>query len=347
MKVSLRPALPPETARRLRQWIDACAASPGELPPDVELVQTRLIRTVGRGELPGLGDAFLKVMGFPRGKDRLRYVHRALPARHESLVLETVAARAPDLPVPESLAWASQRTLGCLPRLSLLVTRGLDVDASEPTPSVADRVRAARRLCEVGIEHGDLHHGNFVRLTDGRTAALDLQSARVHDGPLEPDVCVRIAAKLIESEGDDAVDMAVDGGLVAASARDAVLAHAARLRSATVERRVRRCLQESSEFARSIGVGAVRHVRRGVSPERALVRVPEPDALRLWIGDRVREVLDGSPPLLVGLVRPLVPQLGVRPALLLGSDQAAARFAGARTELLAAFARYRALGRPA
>ena len=345
MKVSLRAAVPPDAALCLRQWIEACAASPGGLPPGVELVQTRLIRTVGRGRLPGLGDAFIKVMGFPRGKDRLRYVHRALPARHESLVLETVKARAPDLPVPESLAWASQRAPGCFPRLSVLVTRGLEVDAASPTPSVADRVLAARRLCEVGIEHGDLHHGNFVRLTDGRTAALDLQSARVHGGSLEPRVCVRIAAKLIESEGDDALDAVVDGGLVAASARDAVRAQAARLRSATVERRVRRCLQESSEFAKSIGVGAVRHVRRGVAPGRALVRVQEPDALRLWIGDRVREVLDGCPPLFVGLVRPLVPQLGVRPALLLGSDQAAELLDSARPDLLAAFARYRALAR--
>lgn len=347
MSTWLRGALPADAVARLDDWLASCARAPGELPPGVDLVQTRLIRTVGRGDLPGIGAAFVKVMGFPRGKDRLRYVHRALPACHEARVLDAVAARAPDLPSPQTLAWSGVRASGLVPKLSVLVTRGLDVDAAAPVPSLADRADAARRLCDVGIEHGDLHAGNFVRLQDGRTAVLDLQSAHLRDGPVGTRARVRVAAKLIESEAAEVLDVVVARGLVAETEREDVRARAARLRARTIERRVRRCMQESSEFARSIGVAAVRHLRRGAAAESALVRCPDPDAPKLWIGDRVREVLDGAPPLLAGVVLPLLPLLGARPALLLGSDDAAARVEADRTELLAAFARYRALSRPA
>lgn len=346
MSVWLRGELPADAAATLGDWLSACARTPGTLPPGVELVQTRLIRTVGRGELPGIGTAFVKVMGFPRGKDRLRYVHRALPARHEARVLDAVAARVPELPAPETLAWSGARAGGLVPKLSVLVTRGLDVDVAAPVPSLADRADAARRLCAAGIEHGDLHVGNFVRLGDGRTAVLDLQSARLRHGPVDPRARVRVAAKLVESEAEGALDVVVAQGLLDATEREAARASADRLRAQTIDRRVRRCLQESSEFARRFGVAAVRHLRRGAADESALVRRPDPDALRLWIGDRVREVLDGAQPLLAGVVRPLLPNLGVRPAVLFGSDDAAARVEADRAELLSAFVRYRALTRP-
>ncbi len=345
MNVWTRAEVPHEARVRLEEWVRSCAVSPGALPPGVEHVQSRLIRAVGRGEIPSVGTAFVKVMGFPRGKDRLRYVHRTLPGRHEAQVLDIVAARAPGLPVPEVLAWAGSRSFGCVPRVSVLVTRGLEVDAEAPVPDLAARIAAARQLCDAGVEHGDLHPDNFVRLVDGRTAALDLQSASVHAGSLGVGARLRVVAKLIESEDGSAVDAAVDGGLLRATEREVACHHVARLRVQTIDRRVRRCLQESSEFVRNIGVAAVRHARRGSPAESALVRLPARDALPLWIGDRVLEVIDGRVPLLTGIVRPLVPRCGVRPALLLASDEAAARAEAARPELLAAFERYRALAR--
>jgi hypothetical protein len=343
--VWVRGDVPQEAGAALGRWLEECGDRPGALPAGVTRVQARLIRAVGRGELPGIGWAFVKVMGFPRAKDRLRYVHRALPGRHEARVLEAVATRAPGLPVPEVLAWSGSRFAGILPRMSALVTKGLDVDPSAPAPSLVERIGAARQLCEAGVEHRDLHPDNFVRLGDGRTAALDLQSAHIHAGPLGVRARLRVAAKLIESEGTDALEAVVAGGLLGAGERDALRRHAALLRVQTIDRRVRRCLQESTEFARSMGVAAVRHVRRGAPADAALVRLPARDALPLWIGDRVREVLDGDVPLLAGIVRPLVPHCGVRPALLLASGHAAARVEEARPALLAAFDRYRSLAR--
>ena len=38
---------------------------------------------MGRGELPS-GPVFVKVMSFPRSKDRVRYLLRPLPAAHEA-----------------------------------------------------------------------------------------------------------------------------------------------------------------------------------------------------------------------------------------------------------------------
>ena len=61
----------------------------GRLPAELPLVQGRLVRAVHRGELPS-GPVFVKVMTFPRGKDRLRYLLRALPGEHEARMLAAV-----------------------------------------------------------------------------------------------------------------------------------------------------------------------------------------------------------------------------------------------------------------
>ena len=45
---------------------------PDRLPDGGEPVQSRLVRHVARGRLPDGGEAFVKVMGFPRWKDRIR-----------------------------------------------------------------------------------------------------------------------------------------------------------------------------------------------------------------------------------------------------------------------------------
>ena len=81
-----------DASRQLDDWAAASAASPGVLPAGVEPVQTRLVRAVGRAVLEGVGEAYLKSMGFPRPKDRLRYAFRKLPAVHEADLLRRVAA---------------------------------------------------------------------------------------------------------------------------------------------------------------------------------------------------------------------------------------------------------------
>ena len=73
-----------------------------ELSPEIQPVLTRLVRAVGRGELPDRGAVFVKLMTFPRLRDRLRYALRALPAAHEAKMLRK--AHAAGLTVPRVLA---------------------------------------------------------------------------------------------------------------------------------------------------------------------------------------------------------------------------------------------------
>ena len=73
---------------QLAEWWAAIQADPSQLPDGVEIVQSRLVRIVGRGELPSGTTAFLKFMGFPRRKDKFRYLFRSLPARHEAAMLQ-------------------------------------------------------------------------------------------------------------------------------------------------------------------------------------------------------------------------------------------------------------------
>ena len=80
--------LTPADRAVLERWWTACLAQPGTLPDDLEPVFARLIRAVGRGELPDAGPVFVKVMSFPRWRHRLRYAVRPLPGVHEARMLE-------------------------------------------------------------------------------------------------------------------------------------------------------------------------------------------------------------------------------------------------------------------
>jgi hypothetical protein len=320
-------------AGEVRAWFAACRASPGMLPPDCSWVQGRLIRVVGRGALTGIGPVFVKLMAFPRPKDRLRYVHRRLPAVHEAAVLRCIGARTSgELPCPEPLAVLAERGPFHLPRLSLLLTRGLAV--ADRQPELADRARAAARLCAIGVEHGDLHAGNFVALEDGRTAVLDLQSARVRRAPLPARRRLAVAAKLAEGVPAAALDALVEGGLVEPAELPAVSAVARHLEAAAAARRIRRCLTESTEFAVRRRLGGSTVVRRATG-RAALVAVADAEARRLWLGDRALEVLDGERPRFAGY---RTRALGA--GELLVEEGRAGSWQIDRERLLAGFARY-------
>ncbi|MBM4061473.1 MAG: hypothetical protein FJ265_10330 [Planctomycetes bacterium] len=277
----------------------------GRLPEDVACVQQRLVRAVGRGELPS-GPVFLKAMTFPRAKDRLRYLARALPAAHEAALLRAVAAagiRCPEVVAVRTARWAG------LPFRSLLVLRALPVaERGEPAvPRLRDAAAIAARLLEAGIEHGDLHGGNFVRLADGELAVLDLQSARLR-GRVCGSASARVAAAarlLREHLGGPAA--AAEPLLQAGLLRDAgQFAEAVRLAEEQQRRfqrgRVLRCLQESTEFGRRWHWCGVEHHRRGGLP-RGRWLPPDPRALRCWLGQRALHLFEARAPVFAALRR--------------------------------------------
>lgn len=282
----------------------------GRLPADATPVRTRLVRAVGRAGLPS-GDAFLKLMTFPRWKDRLRYLLRPVPAVHEGRMLARVAAAG--IPCPEVVAVRTARRVG-LPRRSLLVLRALSVlephaggtrdDGSHAdADQVAERAALALRLWQAGLVHGDLNRDNFVRLRDGRLAVLDLQSARPAAGPGDPGR-LQMAARLLWGLEDAAPTGAalVGSGLVAADELPQVRGLARDLRLRWLAGRVLRCLRETTEFARRIRWGGIEHRLRGdLPPGRWLYGGNE--LLRAWVGQRALQVLEGRPPSLVALFR--------------------------------------------
>ncbi len=278
----------------LAAWWAAVRQDPSRLPAGVEPVQARLIRSVGRAELPGHGRVYLKQMGFPRWQDRLRYLLRALPARHEARMLRCAAAHG--IPVPRVLFAAGRRRFG-QPCASLLVTQGLDVDGE---PQDGDVACLAARLADAGIWHRDLHRGNFVRCQDGRTVVLDLQSARSRRKPLGRRLRVRMAAKLVAS-GVDPAQLTASGLLAGTDAAQA-RALAERQQRHWLRRRIERCLQCSTEFDRRRWQGGILFSRRGQQPE-GIELVGGPELERLWLGDRALEVLEGRKPMLVAWFR--------------------------------------------
>ena len=168
------------------------------LPPDVAPVQTRLVRAVGRGTLADGRSVYLKAMDFPRWKDRLRYLFRALPAAHEAALLREVAATGLNCPV---VVYAATARRWAMPWRSLLITEALPVAAQSAqkhgpvTWSEASAVAA--RLAEAGVFHPDLHRLNLERLDDGGVAVLDLQSARARGVSLKAAERLHMAAKLL------------------------------------------------------------------------------------------------------------------------------------------------------
>lgn len=282
----------------------------GEVGDGWERVQGRLVRAVHCGSLPS-GPVHVKTMTFPRAKDRLRYLLRALPAVHEADMLRAVAAAG--IPCPEVVDVRTLRRRG-LPFRSMLVLRTLSLAGpsagavADPWQLLAAEAELAMRLLQSGVVHRDLHSGNFVRLADGRLAVLDLQSAsRRRPGPPGRGLRLATAARLLRERGDpdmaraEAVLAAV-GLLVAASDR-AELAHRLEVERAHYARtRLRRCLSTSTEFTAALGLTGRTFQRRGdlgpgrwVSGDRAFFHA--------WLGQRASQLATGRTPLFPAMFR--------------------------------------------
>jgi hypothetical protein len=287
--------LQPEELQELRSWADECAASPGSLPAACEDVQSRLIRSVGRGALGSGRLVYVKLMGFPRSKDALRYLHRALPAEREARSLLRLAAAGIDCPIP---LYVQTRRRFLRPELSLLAMSAIEVE--ERRPDFAEYCALTARLAEIGLFHPDLNPGNFLAQTSGGLALIDLQSARWRSAPLGASLRQRMAAKLwLESgEGEDPQQM-VRSGLLLPEQVPAALSDAKRMRIAFLRGRVLRCLRNSTDFESSRSFCGSMHRRRRRGSESSL---QGSRALReLWIGDRAREILQSEQALLSGL----------------------------------------------
>lgn len=284
--------LDPRDRDTLDGWWRTFVAT-GRLPASLELVQGRLVRAVHRGDLPS-GAVYLKAMTFPRAKDRLRYLLRPLPGRHEATMLAATAAAG--IPCPEVLAVRTLRRAG-LPFRSLLVLRALPVrpETAGDGERLGEEAVLATRLLAAGIVHPDLHGGNFVRLADGRLAVLDLQSARLRRAAAADRVTT--AARLLQDRREPALPTAplLASGLLRDDHEVAqALAAAAAARRAFVKGRILRCLQESTEFTRHVTFAGIEHRTRGELPPGRWVAGGR-HLRRAWLGQRALFVLDGRP----------------------------------------------------
>ncbi|HEX6811307.1 MAG TPA: lipopolysaccharide kinase InaA family protein [Planctomycetota bacterium] len=283
------------------RWWQTFAAT-GRLPAELELVQGRLVRAVHRASLPS-GPVYVKVMTFPRGKDRLRYLLRALPAVHEARLLRATAAAG--IACPEVVGVRTERR-GLLPARSMLVLRALAV---RPGPErdlraqLADEAALAMRLLAAGILHRDLHSGNFVRLLDGSLAVLDLQSATLRSGPCLSRRCrLATAARLVRErpglEPEVAAAALVQSGLVRDAAEsETVRLRAARERGRFWRSRIRRCLQESTEFTLRTGLRGRLYRTRGELGDGRWWHGGGRELRRAWLGQRALHLRDGRAPL--------------------------------------------------
>jgi hypothetical protein len=267
-----------------RWWREllATGALPAELPP----VQGRLIRAVHTGLLPS-GPVHVKAMTFPRAKDRLRYLLRALPAVHEARMLAAVAAAG--IASPEVVAVRTARRFG-LPFRSMLVLRSLPVvpETKVDTERLHDEAVLAQRLLAAGVHHRDLHTENFVRLASGALAVLDLQSARLvgADAGVLPRR-LGIAARLVRDRACDlgaSLATIVAAGLLRADQVAAATALVERQRRQFAQSRVMRCLGESTEFT----------VRWGWTGRQFLLRSGLGDGRWWWGGREMREAWLGQ-----------------------------------------------------
>jgi len=284
-------------AELIDRWWRHCLTNPGVLPPGVEPVLTRMVRAVGSGVLPDRGRVFVKVMGFPRLRHRLRYAVRSLPAIHEARMLE--CARRAGLTVPEVVVARGQRARG-LPLQSMLVTAALDVDDIEPDG--LEVALAALAMADAGVFHPDLNPGNFTALRGGGIGVLDLQSARASRRPLPRGQRLAMAAKLL-AERPDCASALVEVGLIDQRGLSEAQLRARRILAAGCLRRIGRCLQDSTEFRVERRWNGKLFERRAMATDHAVRVRGGRELVHCWIGDRALEVLDARSPRLRSLFR--------------------------------------------
>lgn len=273
----------------------------GKVPDELAFVQGRLIRSVHRGELPS-GPVFVKVMTFPRAKDRLRYAFRALPAAHEAEMLE--ATREVGILCPEVVAVRTKRRF-LLPHRSMLVLRSLDLCSESGAAPAQDRlheeVEVAAQLLEAGIYHRDLHTENFVRTGSRALAVLDMQSASRSSQAARPASSARVAvaARLLrDRHGIDrgqALAYMLSRSLLC-SEEDAASAERLAEQEARHYRasRVRRCLMNSTDFECRYRWLGTEYRRRGELGEGRWWSGGR-RCKRAWLGQRARNLEHGTP----------------------------------------------------
>ncbi|MBK8978386.1 MAG: hypothetical protein IPM29_20995 [Planctomycetes bacterium] len=340
---AIDPRVPAGVDDHVARWIAELRADPSRCPAGVTPIAERLVRRVGRGPLRDGRVAFVKWMTFPRPKDRLRYVHRPLPAEHEARMLRGVAAAVPSVVAPEVLAVVAERRRG-RPHLSVLVTAGLPVDP-ERSPDVLAAARVATELARHGFVHTDLHLDNVLCLRDGRLGVVDLQSARRSDGAVTRADRIRMAVKLLATLPAGMpcdVEAVVAAGLVDASDRGAVQRRIGREQRRDLRRRVRRCLTTSTEFVVRRDVRGTWFVRRAAGAALGAERPVGRAGRELWIGDRAREILSGARPLLAALFR-AAPWLPGEDRVCLAPGVEPQELERARPALRAAFRAWRGL----
>ena len=207
------------------------------------------------------------------------------------------ALAIPGVVVPEVLATGSRRMLGWLPRVSLLVTRGLPVVTPIQRVPFDVCARVAAALCSGGIVHPDLHADNFVTLPAGSVGLLDLQSARQTSAPVVGRARRAIASKLLLERPpglclEEALEVLRASGLADAADVCALRGADTRERLADWRRIVRRCASNRSEFRVVRGPLSTSFSRRAPlearTGERAEIVVGGRWLWRAWLGDRVR-----------------------------------------------------------
>lgn len=292
-------SLHPEDTRVLEGWWGHCWLRPGELPAPLKVVQQKIVRAVGHGELPHRGSVYVKAMWFPRLKDRLRYVFRTLPGRREAQMLGVV--RRAGIPCPEVVFVRGRRVLGA-PRLSLLVVA--DLHPQERAPEPRAMIQVASRLLQAGVFHPDLNPNNFLLLPGGETAVLDLHSARRRSTPIPKRERMQMVSKLLShmEPVDPHLQDAIDCGLLHGDEVSTLLQDIREIRRRWLVSRIHRCFKESTLFKVGWRWNGTLFRRRGAASGGTWVE-GGPELVRYWIGDRSQEVLAHRAPVLGGLFR--------------------------------------------
>ncbi|RMG08709.1 MAG: hypothetical protein D6731_21235 [Planctomycetota bacterium] len=261
----------------VRKVLAAGARAPEELP-GARVVKHNRVRTVVRVPEGPSGALFVKRFRAHGLAKQLVHTLRGSPAAREFRAMRALAASG--VPCPEPVVLGEERRAGRVVG-SVLATRevsGCEELAERTQRARRDReatvrrrlaealARAAWSLFAAGVEHPDMHPGNFLIDPSGALVVLDLHSAAVRGGALGARRRRRLLGKLAWGLGPPfgdryrdfyeelgwfcaeyaRLDPALGGAddLRAGLLADALALEAVRLRS-----REKRCLVESSTFA--------------------------------------------------------------------------------------------------
>jgi len=187
------------------------AARAPEALPGAERIKHNRVRTVARLQGPE-GPLFCKRFRVVRPMAGWLHLLKASPALREWRVLRHLTRRG--VRCPEPVVLGEERR--CLLVGSVLATR--EEAGSEQANRCIERLRAAGATDELrelvgglaravhavvraGVDHPDLHVGNFLVARDGGLVALDMHSARIVGRSLGAWWTRRRLAKLVHSLG--------------------------------------------------------------------------------------------------------------------------------------------------